>query len=54
MIFRPKQKLLIATSPLKIDDTVIEGVEHITFVDVYRDHHLAWKMHIHYICKKIS
>ena len=54
MIFRPKQKQLLTTSPLKIDNTIIEGVKHITFGDVYIDQHLVWKMHINYICTKIS
>ena len=42
------------TSPLKMNNTIIEEVEHIKFLAVYIDQHLAWKMHIYYICTKIS
>ena len=54
MIFRPKQKKPLATSPLKIDNTVNEEVEHIKFSGVNIDQHLAWKTHINFVCTKIS
>ena len=53
MIFRPKQKKPLATSPLKIDNTVSKEVEHIKFVGVNIYQHLAWKTHIN-ICTKIE
>ena len=37
-----------------MNNTIIEEVEHIKFLAVYIDQHLAWKMHIYYICTKIS
>ena len=37
-----------------MNNTIIEEVEHIKFLAVYIDQHLAWKMHICYICTKIS
>ena len=54
MIFRPKQKKPLASSPMKIDNTVSEEVEHITFLGVNIDQHLAWKTHINFVCTKIS
>ena len=61
MIFRPKQKKPLASSPMKIDNTVSEEVEHIKFLGVNIDHilhivdqHLAWKTHINFVCTKIS
>ena len=42
------------TSPLKIDDTAIREVEHIKFLGVYIDQHLALKTHINFVCTKIS
>ena len=45
---------MLVTSPLKMNNTIIEEVEHIKFLAVYIDQHLAWKMHIYYICTKIS
>ena len=48
MIFRPKRKKkMLATSPLKIDNTITEDVEQIKYLGVYQ--HLAWKMHINFI-----
>ena len=41
MIFRPKQMKPLVTGPLKIDNAVIEEVEHIKFLGVYIDQHLA-------------
>ena len=54
MIFRPKQKKPLASSPMKIDNTVSEEVEHITFLGVNIGQHLAWKTHINFVCTKIS
>lgn len=54
MIFRPKKKKPLVTSPLKIDDTAIREVEHIKFLGVYIDQHLALKTHINFVCTKIS
>ena len=54
MIFRPKQKKPLASSPMKIDNTVSEEVEHIKFLGVNIDQHLAWKTHINFLCTKIS
>ena len=56
MIFGPKQKKPLMTSPLKIDDTVIdrEEVEYINFFGVYIDQHLAWSTHVNFACTKIS
>ena len=54
MIFRPKQKKPLASSPMKIDNTVSEEVEHITFLGVNIDQHIAWKTHINFVCTKIS
>ena len=42
------------TSPLKIDNTVIEEVEHIKFLGVYIDQHLASKTHTNFTCTKVS
>ena len=54
MIFRPKQKKPLATSPMKIDNTVSEEVEHIKFLGVNIDQHLAWKTHINFVYTKSS
>ena len=54
MIFRPKQKKPPASSPMKIDNTVSEEVEHIKFLGGNIDQHLAWKTHINFVCTKIS
>ena len=54
MIFRPKQKKPLASSPMKIDNTVSEEVEHIKFLGGNIDQHLAWKTHINFVCTKIS
>ena len=54
MIFRPKQKKPLATSALKIDNTVSKEVEHIKFLGVNIDEHLAWKAHINFVCTKIE
>ena len=53
MIFRPKQKKPLATSPLKIDITVSEEVEHIKYLGVNINQNLAWKTHINFVCTKI-
>ena len=53
-LFIPKQKKLLVTSPLNTDNTVIEEVEHIRFLGVYIDQHLAWKTHINFACTKVS
>ena len=45
---------LLVTSPLNTDNTVIEEVEHIRFLGVYIDQHLAWKTHINLACTKVS
>ena len=54
VIFRPKQMKPLVTSALKIDNTVIQEVEHLKFLGVYIDQHLAWKTHINFACTKIS
>ena len=41
VIFRPKQKKPLVTSALKIDNTVIQEVEHLKFLGVYIDQFLA-------------
>lgn len=55
MVFTPSNRSYDATStPIKIDNVVIEHVEHAKFLGVIIDNKLVWKQHITYICGKIA
>ena len=54
IIFRNKNKLIDYEPCLKIDEKPIHRVTSTKFLGVYVDEHLTWKVHIDYICKKVS
>ena len=54
MIFRPRQKTLLVTRQIVLENNVLEQVDNTKFLGVYIDKHLDWKTHVNFIAAKIS
>ena len=54
MIFRPRQKTLLPTRQIVLENNVLEQVDNTKFLGVYIDQHLDWKTHVNFIAAKIS
>ena len=49
MIFRPRQKTLLVTRQIVLENYVLEQVDNTKFLGVYIDQHLDWKTHVNFI-----
>lgn len=54
ILFHPKQKFVILSNNITLDDVSVKQVEVAKFLGVLADQQLSWKSHISYVAKKIS
>ena len=54
ILFPPRQKSIIVSNTITLDNVAVQQVEVTKFLGVLLDQHLSWKYHINHVAKKVS